>query len=178
MIKIFIIEKNSSISEEVYDFLVSLCSEYKKTQIIKKKKRDDRENSLIGNALAKYAIKSVFGIPAVNQKFGYTDNQKPYLENYDNIHFSISHSGLLVVCSVSDMPVGIDVIKKRTVSEKIAELIGADKNAEVLNIWTKKEAVIKKEGSGIFKKSLKKIDISKTKTFLYKDYYISVSGEF
>lgn len=178
MVKVFIIEKNDVLSEEVYDFLFGLCNEYKKNQIIRKKQRKDRERTLLGNALCMYAIETVFDIPIKSQEIGYTDSGKPYLKDYNNIHFSISHSESLIACAVSDLPVGIDVCKKRKVSDRFKSLMGAKDDIEAISDWTKKEAVIKKEGSGIYKINLNEIDVSDVNTFLYKDYYISVSGEF
>ena len=178
MVKIFIVEKKNTLSEKVYDFLMELCNEYKKNEISKKKNKDDQIRSLIGNALSHYSIKSVFGIPLKNQKFRYTKNGKPYLLGYDNIHFSISHSEELVACAVCDFPVGIDVQKIYAVSDNLKALLGTKSDSDAIKLWTKKEAQVKKTGGKMPIKNLKDVDVSKTKTFMYKDYYISVSGEF
>ena len=34
---------------------------------------------------------------------------KPYISNYQDIHFNLSHSKNLVACAVSDAPVGVDI---------------------------------------------------------------------
>ena len=36
---------------------------------------------------------------------------KPYISNYDNIHFNISHAGRMVACAISDEEIGIDIEK-------------------------------------------------------------------
>lgn len=176
VLKIFCVELNNETDEKTFEFLMSFCSENKRNQILKRRIKADRDRSAVGNALAKYAIKEVFSIPFKNQKFLYTKNKKPYLSDYKNIFFSISHSEKLVVCAVSDNPVGIDAEKERACSPGLTEVLEAKNCDEFLAVWTKKEAEIKKRGGKISYNNLKDIDISKTETFVYKDYYISVSN--
>ena len=66
---------------------------------------------LVGEILAKVVIKKTFGIDLTKQNFTYTEHGKPYLSDYSDVHFNISHSGEYVVCSVSDKPVGVDIQK-------------------------------------------------------------------
>lgn len=37
------------------------------------------------------------------------ENGKPYLPDYPDFHYNISHSGGIVVCAISNSPVGIDI---------------------------------------------------------------------
>lgn len=175
MVKIFCLEFDSELKKEVFDFLLSVCSEDKKNQILNKRIKKDRERSVLGNALAKYAIKNVFSVPVRNQTFCYSENGKPYLSEYQNIYFSISHSGNLIVCAVSDNPVGIDVQEKRKYNKMLGAMLNARDSEEFFSVWTKTEAVIKKMGSRISKENLKKTDISKAKAFKYKNYFIGIS---
>lgn len=115
---------------------------------------------LIGDILAKAAIKRVFGIEIAKQRIGYGEFGKPYLLDYPNIHFNISHSGEYVVCAVCDAPVGIDIQKISVYNSGIAEKVcleyeikqieQSDDNAsEFIKLWTKKEAVLKAKGIGL-----------------------------
>lgn len=171
MVKIFLTEVNNELNEKVYNFLLSLCAKEKQIQISKKKLKNDRDMSVVGNALSKYALKKEFGI---NEEFEYSPPGKPYLKS-NKAYFSISHSENLVICAVSDKNVGVDVQKIKKVTTKTAEYIGADCE-NFISLWTKKEAEIKRLGKGIFKENIKGIDTDNTKTFKYKDYYISVSA--
>lgn len=65
---------------------------------------------LVGEILAKTAIKKTFGIDIAKQNFTYTGHGKPYLLNYPDVHFNISHSGEYVACAVADSPVGVDIL--------------------------------------------------------------------
>lgn len=98
-------------------------------------------------------------------KFG-----KPYLENVRNFHFNCSHSGNWVVCAVSNDAVGVDIeairhidfnVAKRFFSEKeyayLEEVDPSFRLSYFYDLWTLKEAYIKKIGKGL---SLKLSDFS------------------
>lgn len=84
---------------------------------------------------------------------------KPYVSG-NPCYFSLSHSGELVVCAVSDKPVGVDVERIRTIDQAVATKICTEeeliflngiaeqetRNRALLEIWTKKEAIFKIEG--------------------------------
>lgn len=181
MIEVFLIEINDEIQGENYNFLLELCSQKKRNEISIKKLKKHRDLSVVGNALSKYAIKKVFGIPVLKQEICYEKNGKPYLKGYNNIYFSISHSHNIVVCAVSDREVGIDMERIRKTDYKATKFFVNDAEnitrEEYFLLWTKKEAKLKQKGSGIFKEDLKKLDVSDVKSFKYKDYFISISLE-
>lgn len=81
------------------------------------------------------------------------ENGKPYLPDR-SAHFSLSHCNDMVVCAVSDAPVGIDLERIREDSARLAERFfapdektlvsaGGDPDAEFCRIWTLKESYIK-----------------------------------
>ncbi len=61
--------------------------------------------------MAKVAIKKTYGIDIAKPEFDYTEQGKPYILDYTNMHFNVSYSEEYVVCAVSDKPVGIDIQK-------------------------------------------------------------------
>lgn len=87
------------------------------------------------------------------------ENEKPHADRSD-VKVSVTHAGSLVICAVSDAEIGIDFEEKRanlkpmkiagryfTEAEKIMiEECGEDAFYE---IWCRKEAFMKYEGSGI-----------------------------
>jgi phosphopantetheinyl transferase len=88
---------------------------------------------------------------------------KPYLINYPDLHFSLSHSGSDLAICFSRTPVGFDMEKKERRADffslarrffsptEVEEMVSAGSNAGrlFLDFWTAKEAILKLEGTGI-----------------------------
>ena len=80
----------------------------------------------------------------------------------DGLEFSLSHSGDLVICAVSDKPIGCDVEEIRKAPERVAERYFGHREQEYLDqfsgeeydkaffrIWTLKESYVKMTGEGM-----------------------------
>ncbi|MCR4847765.1 MAG: 4'-phosphopantetheinyl transferase superfamily protein [Bacteroidales bacterium] len=93
-------------------------------------------------------------------RFGYNEHGKPFLMDYPEVHFNLSHckNGIAVV--VSDQPVGIDIESYRSVSDSLLRYTMNEEELQVIResddpirtfteYWTKKEAVFKLRGTGI-----------------------------
>lgn len=87
------------------------------------------------------------------------EHGKPELEGF---YFNLSHSGDMVLCAVSEKPVGCDIEKIEVPALKIAkrfftenenqylENVGEDRKAEeFFRLWTMKEAYVKMTGEGL-----------------------------
>ena len=88
--------------------------------------------------------------------------EKPYLADYPDIHFNLSHCNSGCACIMDNFEVGIDLQEIRKVSLKTFEKIcSADEISEIQNsdnpekefcrIWSYKEALSKLTGEGIFR---------------------------
>lgn len=85
---------------------------------------------------------------------------KPYLTEYPEIHFNISHSGGWAVCALASMPCGVDIQERRSIrSRRMVErtmnareqrqiLEAEDGTGEFIKLWTYKESCIKLSGEG------------------------------
>ena len=85
---------------------------------------------------------------------------KPYLAEYPEIHFNISHSGGWAVCALASMPCGVDIQERRSIrSRRMVErtmnareqrqiLEAEDGTGEFIKLWTYKESCIKLSGEG------------------------------
>lgn len=93
----------------------------------------------------------------------YNENGKPLFKN-KNIYFNISHSDDYICCAVSDMKIGIDIQKIRKVP-RIDLVFSKDEleldDIELIEIWTKKEAVLK--ALGLNMKYMKDLDLNSYK---------------
>ena len=86
---------------------------------------------------------------------------KPYLTEYPEIHFNISHSGGWAVCALASMPCGVDIQERRSIrSRRMVErtmnareqrqiLEAEDGTGEFIKLWTYKESCIKLSGEGL-----------------------------
>lgn len=182
----YIINNKFELTNDIYKLFAKHISLRKRNCILKQRVKQNADNMLIGEILAKTVIKKIFGIDIAQQEFTYTEYGKPYLLNYSDVHFNISHSGEYVVCCVSDKPVGVDIQKiseynsdvaKRVCTEK--ELVqienSLDKASEFTKLWTQKEAVLKMHGIGIASGDVKTcLDNHNVKSERIEDYWISV----
>ena len=103
---------------------------------------EKRLQSLFGDALARQMLSEMLGIAPQNISFTYAKNGKPLM---DGAYFSISHSGDLVGCAVSERPVGLDVERIRTAPTRLRRELDCEgkSDAEFFRLWTKREALIK-----------------------------------
>ena len=84
----------------------------------------------------------------------YAENGKPFLKNYSDLHFNISHCRTHIALALSHSPVGIDVESLRRVSPSLIKRVcsdeelhiisqSSDPDMEFLRLWTRKEAYLK-----------------------------------
>lgn len=117
-------------------------------------------HSIFAEVIVRFALWEQYGLRNVKIKKG--EYGKPYLEDYKDIHFNLSHSGEWVMCAVGDMQIGIDVeqIKEKDLSvsklvftsgecEYLSTLDINDVTKEFYKIWTLKESYIKNTGKGL-----------------------------
>ncbi len=184
---IYIVKIDKSIDENVLKYLLRFVQTEKRERILKQKVKQNTDNMLIGEILAKVIIKKTFGIGIAQQEFAYTECGKPYLPNHPDVHFNISHSGEYVACTVSNKPVGVDIQKigeynsdvaKRVCNEK--ELVqienSLDRASEFTKLWAQKESVLKMYGTGIAGGDIKNcLNSYNVQSERVEDYWVSVS---
>lgn len=108
--------------------------------------------------LLEKSLKTIYGIsdPVIEKN----ENGKPFITNYPDIYFNLSHCTGLVVCGISDGEIGVDAELIRSYNGKAAKRIfsesernfvlhGLDKDKNFFSIWTLKEALGKALGTGI-----------------------------
>lgn len=107
-------------------------------------------------------LSTITGVDPLALQVGVYPHGKPYLLNAD-VHFNLSHAGEIALCAVADVPVGVDAEYVRPIPEwrDIAVMIysqqecaeleatpAVQRDLTFLNIWTRKEAIIKATGEG------------------------------
>ena len=150
----------SKLSDEDFVKLYTESDSERQKKADKLKSDPAKKLSIAAGELAKKAIAEELNIDPKSIRFRTTKAGKPYAENL-NIEFSISHSGNIAVCAISDKPVGIDIERIKEASINVAKrLYTPDEQKYVFEkwdlskqrfyeVWTRKEAYVKKIGRGI-----------------------------
>ncbi|MBC7401387.1 MAG: 4'-phosphopantetheinyl transferase superfamily protein [Mucilaginibacter sp.] len=149
--------------------------------ILLKRNHLDVQLSVSGNLLLLELIKH-FGLDLKLSNLIYGEHKRPYFNN--DFDFNISHSGNRVICcATKEGKVGIDIELMQPVSinyddyftptEQANIRAAQNPEAEFFRYWTKKEALLKAVGTGMFTPLLD-IDVSEDEV-QYRNgiYYLS-----
>lgn len=175
---IYIFEGIDKFNDEHYTYALKKLSAQRLEYISKFHQQKDRQLSVLAYLLLCYGLNLEYGIYEP-QEFVYSEKGKPYLKNYNNIFFCMSHCKNGVCCALSDSEVGIDIESIRDVRSAIVKRVCSEKecasvensvspNREFIRLWTMKEAYLKFTGTGIGV-DMRKItqEISECKNMLY-----------
>lgn len=188
----------SSITNVEYTYYYSLMDIKKQKKVTTYKYDKDKKRTLAGEMLARRMISTYCNVVPEEISFEtgcYGKSNAKHL----NVEFNISHSEEMVVCAISDKPVGIDVEMIRPIGTNILRKLCTDVDLEYIfdngtitnnipcnfddqqlcrfyEVWTAKEAYFKCVGTGI--KNLKSISMDeleeKRKTYQIENYIITV----
>lgn len=193
---VYILENIDAVTNELLEQFDSLYTEERKIKSRKYCREDDRKKSLIAYILLLYALKNEYGI-FKKLYFGYEENNKPFLKDYKDIYFNISHSSKDVAVAADIKNIGVDIeryiddyeaISKYVFSEdEISYIKQGDSNAKAAKLWTLKESYLKYTGTGItgdlkacnfaFEPAVFKKYGCKFQSVRKEKYYLSVCSE-
>lgn len=133
-----------------------LLPRQRRARALRYKRVTDSVLSAAAYLLLRYGLRKECGL-YLTDDFVYTTNGKPYLSKYPNAQFSISHCKDAVAVAIADAAVGIDVESVNRYDADVAkyccnadELLqiehSADKSLKFIEIWTKKESLLKRNG--------------------------------
>lgn len=117
------------------------------------RREGDRRRCILADALARHALSALTGADPQRIRFARTQDGKPYAPDL-NVHFSLSHSGALVLCAAAPFPVGADVQRHRSVSPALVQRMArasypGGSSADFFAWWTRQEAAGKLTGRGL-----------------------------
>lgn len=149
----------ADLGEEQTEQLIASLPEWRREVALRFKHLQGRRECAVGYIELLRGLRLCFGIGGM-PAFAYNEHGKPYLKEYPDIHFSISHCKEAVGCLVADRPCGLDIehirkakedLVRHTMSPREAEEIYASPFPDVAftRLWTQKEAVLKLKGTGI-----------------------------
>ena len=134
---------------------------------------EDRLRSCVGSLLVRRGIRAALQEKGADPAFRLSRNEygKPFVDGHEEIGFSLSHSGCMVVFASWDRPVGVDVeeitdldlsLFGRFLSSRETRMIAAaaDPLQTFFRIWTVREAFAKQTGQGlsVFEREAPEID--------------------
>ncbi len=124
-----------------------------------------REAYILGRGVTRSILARCMDTDPRAIRFEYSTHGKPSLEGAQEWHFNVSHSGSLLVCAMTAAaPVGVDVERVRPMPDAAAvakRFFSAAEAQRVLSappesvaalffeIWTRKEAFLKANGTGL-----------------------------
>ncbi len=155
----YINDKLDDYSEEQIMMLIETLPEQRRLKALSYKHLLGRRQCVLSYLLLCKGLKDVFSLDEM-PTFDYGEHGKPYIPSRPDIHFSISHCKTAVACAVSTNPVGIDIETIRPLREsvmtyamnemEIHQILTAPSPDETfIELWTKKEALLKLTGEGI-----------------------------
>ncbi|PKM52555.1 MAG: hypothetical protein CVV02_00010 [Firmicutes bacterium HGW-Firmicutes-7] len=156
---IYLFDQLESITDEYLEKIIRVLPLERRKKVRAFKFSIDQIQSAIGYMLLLYGLRLEYGI-FEELAFSYGKNGKPYLKNYPNIYFNISHCKVGVVCAISDNEVGIDIEKVEAFDlelgkyccspEELDRILSSNSpEAEFYSLWTKKESFLKLTGEGL-----------------------------
>lgn len=141
---------------------------YKKNPVYKRKKSNITlyfKNTANVKACSMNFIRNILGehlnVEGMLLDISRTEYGKPYLRDYPECYFNISHTSGIIVCAVADRPVGVDVERIKPFNKRIVKRFFVEKEQNYIfeledkseerfaEIWTKKEAYVKCIGKGL-----------------------------
>ena len=159
--KIYIVNGIDSFDETLIENCLSFFPQWRKDKMLNYKFLKGRIQCALAYLLLIHALREE-GVFDEMPEFFYGEHQKPFLKNYPGWHFNLSHCKNAVCCVLSRKEVGIDIEEIKEYKESLAEYICNEQELNLLHcsdnqadefykLWTRKEAVFKKFGSGITK---------------------------
>ena len=166
--------------------LLPYVSALRRDRIARKRSSSDKLLSLTAGLLISLEVSRRTGIPHGKIRYTHGAFGKPYLEN-EQLQFSLSHTSGAVCAAFSDEEVGVDIERRdRRVSGRIRERILSENEKplvssteELLRLWVKKEAFLKRLGTGIAD-DLRGADttlMQDTEAFICGEYFVGLSGK-
>lgn len=144
--------------EELFLHYCKHLPSFRRARLDSLHRHEDRLRSVAGWIMLQCGLDALH-VPQERRSELWTRSGKPYLPDAP-FHFSISHSGFVVLCVLSDGEVGADVQKLHVPSQALLQRVCTDAEREWLSgeqdlagaftsLWTRKESLLKATGRTI-----------------------------
>ena len=161
-IRVYIADISALKETSVFERFLGQVPEYRQKKAMSFKFPKGKMQSLGVGLLLQMACRDA-GFDGADNHIAYGENGKPYLVDFPDVHFNLSHSGERVMCVISPFEVGCDVEMIKGDRGKLAERFFKPeesawiKHFETLDaqseafyrLWTLKECYMKVTGRGL-----------------------------
>ncbi len=147
-----------------HELLMQLSTE-EQDKYARYRKEDDKKTFLCARIVLREEFRKL-EIP-FNQEISFNEYNKPFLADYPDFHFNISHSGSYVMLGFSNKSLGVDIEKivtfNKPLIEKLSKIVFHETEVQLLvqndideaqflftKLWTIKESFIKAIGKGFY----------------------------
>lgn len=155
-VRIYIADVDCLEDEKLFSEAYRFVSPERREKVGRLRHARDKRLSLGAGALAGIALEKA-GIAGRGIEYG--ENGKPFVKGESGLFISISHSGSVATCAISNADVGCDVEKIKSADERIAKRFfspeengfinsAEDPDGAFYRIWTRKESFLKATGLG------------------------------
>ena len=160
--RVYIADISALKETSVFERFLGQVPEYRQKKAMSFKFPKGKMQSLGVGLLLQMACRDA-GFDGADNHIAYGENGKPYLVDFQEVHFNLSHSGERVMCVISPFEVGCDVEMIKGDRGKLAERFFKSeesawiKHFETLEaqseafyrLWTLKECYMKVTGRGL-----------------------------
>lgn len=153
----YLIDNINNYNDDNFNEFLDKIKPNKRDKIRKLLKVDEQKRTILGEILLIKGLKKYFNIDYDSVNITQNSNGKPYIVNKP-IFFNISHSFDYCICVFATQNIGVDIEKHRFLKSDLKNYICnstekkqlINKNINIFNIFTLKEAYIKMKGLKIF----------------------------
>ena len=158
---IYLFTQHNLISEDILDSLILKLPENRRQKALSFKNVSSKLSSVLAYLVFLYGFRNICNCKELPE-FATMESGKPYIKDYPDIHFNISHCEGGVCCFFGKNPVGIDIQDKRRLNSSIIRKVCNENEIEQIEtspvpelefarIWSVKESFSKINGDGIFR---------------------------
>lgn len=150
--------KIEKLMEEELHIAMQLLPKERTDRIKRMKQKKSQIQSISAGLLLEYALQEI-GLTGKTLTFLKNEDGKPYIKEYPNLWYNLSHSGEYVALAVDEQPIGVDIERIRRDHQKLVKRFFSEEEALSLadhwsdevftKLWTRKESYIKATGYGM-----------------------------
>lgn len=155
---VYIFKDTDEFSESDLENIFHILPNYRLEKVKKYRRSIDRKNCAIAYLLLIISLSRELDIEG-EAAMVYGSYGKPYLKDYPDIYFNLSHCSRGVVCAISKSDIGVDIetidsskafLSSDVFSPKELEyIISLGEEDVFFRLWVLKEAAVKRTGTGL-----------------------------